>query len=94
MTEDEAIDKACPFMGCNCRASNCMAWQFDAIRYEDGTPLPVGSKPADSQWEKDGEQYWHGTSTSPAGGRYMQRWRRPLPLGGECKLCVVGSPDR
>ena len=67
-----------------CQASDCMAWAWHGQEYEDGTPLPMGSNPADPGWEMDGTVWCAGGEYGT--GERRQRWRRPLPRTGYCSM--------
>lgn len=72
-----------------CIASECMAWQFNEIEYEDGEPLPFGMTPADPGWEKSGETWYAGPGVT---GERRQLWRKPLPRTGYCSLAGKAQP--
>jgi len=65
-----------------CIASECMAWQWSDQEYEHGEPLPLGSKPADPEWEENGEVWCTGDGYGTRQKR--MRWKRPLPRKGWC----------
>lgn len=97
MTEDEAKQKWCPLAGTprfthqseECIGSSCMAWSWLRQEYEDGEPLPIGSVPADPEWEMNGTVWCAGGEYGT--GEKRQRWRRPLPRAG---FCTAFSSDR
>jgi hypothetical protein len=82
MEEEDAREKTCPLMGCQCRASDCMAWGWDPIEYEEGTPLPLGTSPSDPEWIQAGETWCAGGDYGT--GSKRMRWRRPKPKTGHC----------
>ena len=70
-------------IGSLCFGAACMAWQFDQTEYEMGTPLPLGTVPADPGWEEAGETWCAGGEYGS--GQNRMRWRRALPRTGYCR---------